>query len=447
MIPDCIDPQAGGLLRGIMTTCASENDSLDDDDIEGPAVILAVDPSAYSGDDEEGIFDLYLSRLHWSSCPACRHEFPDAPETFGQIVSGLKDRLREVLTQYKDDFQERRDSLLATGEHAEIIARLAIAFDAVNQVIGDADFLELMSPEMGEERSWETISSEFMRSLEPDVLYFFWATKFAINLVAPETKITSQDFQRVHTIIVNSGLEANALLQIIESAAHYASSSQTGTINGGAMPPGSSEESWQDAVDSLKAGQMEIIRLIEHNRRRAHEYESYLIAQLESALYSRLHEKTQRALQVAEYLYSINQEPDGFGINALTMVQAYENELKVRVIGPLLSELLAAGEQNYSIKGCKKPLICDGEVPERSMALGNLVLYLKNDSKMREKIKARGFDVETIAKDAEWINSPRNKVAHRFGCDRALADELRQRILCPTDLLSRFHPTVGKTPQ
>ena len=58
----------------------------------------------------------------------------------------------------------------------------------------------------------------------------------------------------------------------------------------------------------MKAGQMELVRLIEQNRRPAVAYEPYITAQLGQPLYSRLHEKTQRAIQLSEYLYNINQE-------------------------------------------------------------------------------------------------------------------------------------------
>lgn len=193
----------------------------------------------------------------------------------------------------------------------------------------------------------------------------------------------------------------------------------------------------------MKAGQMELVRLMERNNRPAAEYEPYIIAQLGTHLYSRLQEKTQRAIQLSEYLYNINREPDGFSLTAISMAQGYENELAIRVIWPFVNELLAAGTQAYDAQGMsKEPLIRWGKVRLRGMTLGSLAWYLEKDPVMRGKISQLGFDADTISKDAAWVGNLRNKAAHDFACDRSTTDDLRRRILCHNSILSHLHPSA-----
>lgn len=202
-----------------------------------------------------------------------------------------------------------------------------------------------------------------------------------------------------------------------------------------------------DSLDSLKSGQMEIIRLIEHDKRPAAAYERHIAAQLGELLYSRLHQTTQRALQLVEYLYNINREPDGFAPLAEGMAYAYINELTIRVIWPFVYELQAAGTQTYDAQGkSKEPLIRWGKVRKRSMTLGSLAWYLGNDPVMQSKVSERGFDPEAISKDAVWVNEIRNEAAHEWVKDRRLADKLRGRILRPDDILSRLHPMLQLPP-
>jgi hypothetical protein len=271
--------------------------------------------------------------------------------------------------------------------------------------------------------------------------------------------------QRMRMAVANSQLEPETLFSIIQTAAvaygiifgvpseaMAASEAPAGwaqkalrapeskTLQG-ALPQWKTDlDNIGDSLDSLKAGQMEIVRLFEQNRRPATAYEPYLAAQLGEPLYSRLHQMTQRALQVVEHLYNVNQEPDGFALAAIRMAQGYENELNVRVTGTIVIELLTAGVQTYDAQGkSKEPLIRWGK-PNKHTTLGSWAWYLGRDPIIRSKVSERGFDADAIAKDAGWVSEVRNKAAHDFACDRTLADELRRRILCRDGILSRLHP-------
>ena len=201
---------------------------------------------------------------------------------------------------------------------------------------------------------------------------------------------------------------------------------------------------FHDFEDSMKAGQMEVLLRIEQNSRSAAALDPVIAERLGAPLYSRLHVRTQRALQLAEYYYKMNQEPDGFAPTAMTMAQGYENELNVRIIGPLVVELLAAGTETYDAQGkSTNPLIRRGKPSKSSLTLGNLGWYLREDPVMRGKVSALGFDVEAISKDVALVGALRNKPAHDFSCDRTVADELRRKILSPDGVLRRLHPTVA----
>jgi hypothetical protein len=196
--------------------------------------------------------------------------------------------------------------------------------------------------------------------------------------------------------------------------------------------------------DSMKAGQMEVLLRIEHNSRSAAALDPVIAERLGAPLYSRLHLRTQRALQLAEYYYKMNQEPDGFAPTAMMIAQGYENELNVRIFGPLMLELLASGTETYDAQGkSTNPLIRRGKASKNGLTLGNFAWYLREDPVVRSKVAALGFDVEAISRDVGLVGALRNRPAHDFSCDRTVADELRRKILFPDGVLRRLHPTVA----
>jgi|GEM_PF-4043945 len=204
------------------------------------------------------------------------------------------------------------------------------------------------------------------------------------------------------------------------------------------------KQDFHDFADSMKAGQMEVLLRIEHSSRSAAALDTAIAERLGAPLHSRLHARSRRALQLAEYYYKMNQEPDGFAPTAMMLAQGYENELNVRIIGPLVMELLAAGIETYDAQGkSTNPLIRRGKPSKSSLTLGTLAWYLREDPVLRSKVSELGFDVETLSKDVALVADLRNKPAHDFSCDRAVADELRRRILCPDGLLRRLHPNVA----
>jgi hypothetical protein len=473
MVPDCIDPTVGGWLREIMNQPIPET----------------------VGWCHHDFSELWDARLHWSGCPACRTEFAGALPVFKEIGAGLENRCRSALSWLRDKFLQKKNSFLTSANdlasaHTEVIIELAAAEqDVFNYVIQGQEVLSFGASNASRRGSEASLWSrgdtslsycrdcqDFISSLQPDVQQFVFAVACSRDLFIPvwewmdssvETGVFKYEdlWERMHTAITTSDLHPATLLSIIENASIGYSISSGGWPTGGVAmvgqknsPPMMAQETLQDvrqewksdfddmrdSLDSVKAGQMELMRRIEHNNRPAEAYEPYIVAQLGAPLYSRLQEKTQRALQLAEYFYHINHEPDGFSLTGLTMAQGYENELFIRIIWPFVSELLAAETPTYPAKGPSKgkPLILTGKYQEKR-TLGDLGWYLKNDITMRDKVSALGFDVETISTDVALVSILRNEPAHNFSCDRAVADDLRRRILCSDGVLSRLHPEVA----
>jgi len=469
---DCIDPKEGDFLRGIMEMSAED---------------IRDENRRHCG-------DLLNARLHWNGCPSCRAEFGGLPPLFQQIGLELQKGCGAVVSEFRDEFIKEKNSIMAQGNdsaraYAQVILALAMwKEDVLIWVNSGQATVSLVAPSIsrgGSARSsYGAMESslaqcqdcrDFVSSLHPDVQQFVFAVACSDDLfgavyesMQSEKQPTLEEIARYYDVLKSrmheaiAALHPGTLFSIIERASIAYSSDLEGWPKGSlstAIQTASARETqatqetkslrgflqeWKqdfdDLGDSLKAGQMELVRQIEHNRRPAAAYEPQIAARLGEPLYSRLHQQTQRALQLVEYLYSINQEPDGFALFAVKIAQGYENELLLRIVWPFVNELLAAHTQTYDAGGIsREPLIRYGKFSER-MTLGSLARYLKKDPTMRGEVSGRAFDVEAISKDAEWVSGVRNKAAHDFACDRTLADELRRRILSHDGILSRLHP-------
>jgi hypothetical protein len=414
------------------------------------------------------------------------------PDIIRQIALEFERMFASDLSCMSEEFVRQKRSLLMApagldNAYVGIIGRLLEAYEEVQ--IGFAHGNHLTPALYGVDADWPPDWSgeqsllfhsahrctEFFRSLEPDVQHFVVIVTLCFSMLRSIFEKVqgalppAEEQQRVHTAIANSGLSPSAFVVTLELAAKaYCDSvkvpSTTSVLTDGSpnlLAPQDrnllqsffefKEELKQDfdnALDSLKAGQMETIRLIEHNQRPAAAYEADIVAQLGASLYLRLEETTRSGLQLSEYLYHINsQEPNYFQSPVMQLALAYENELTVRVIYPFVSELQSAGEETYDGHGVsREPLLIGGKVPGKCMMLGNLARYLRKDPLMRSKISARGFDVDAIAKDAISIASVRNRAAHEPVCERAVADDLRLRMLCRDSVFSRLHPLAATGP-
>lgn len=195
-----------------------------------------------------------------------------------------------------------------------------------------------------------------------------------------------------------------------------------------------------DATDSLKAGQMEILRALQ-NRRRASEFLPLVESRL-GAVYTKLHCETQRLLALGEYFLSINQaEPDAMNPVVLHQAKACENELYMRIFGPYLLKLFTEGTRDYPADGSSSaPLIRSGKEQPDSMTLGIYSWYLKNDFILRSWIKSHShLNPDALEKESFWISRKRNDAAHKADFKQYDAAIFQSRVYSPQGLLASLH--------
>jgi hypothetical protein len=195
-----------------------------------------------------------------------------------------------------------------------------------------------------------------------------------------------------------------------------------------------------DAADSLKAGQMEILRALQ-NRRRATEFLPLVESRL-GAVYTKLHCETQRLLALGEYFLSINQaEPDAMSPVVLHQAKACENELYMRVFGLYLLKLFTEGTREYPADGSSSvPLIRSSKEQPNSMTLGTYSWYLKNDFMLRSWVKSHlHLNPNALEKESFWISRKRNDAAHKTDFKQYDAAIFQSRVYSPQGLLASLH--------
>ena len=219
---------------------------------------------------------------------------------------------------------------------------------------------------------------EFIASLEPEVQHFVFASTLSFELLRPmwekvglppreDPRIVEERLAEAHALlagtpdaeptqepvlnlqeclrqaIADSGLEPKVLWEIIDSAA---SKHVAGSETAGPEPAWirKFEDDFDNFSDSIKATQMEAVRLSERSLRKAADYRSEVIARVEPWLYSQLHEETQQQLNMAEYLYDINrQEPRYCHGPVMSLALAYENELMLQLGWPIVKKMADSG--------------------------------------------------------------------------------------------------------
>ncbi|MGO8758757.1 MAG: hypothetical protein ACLQG3_11595 [Terracidiphilus sp.] len=194
-----------------------------------------------------------------------------------------------------------------------------------------------------------------------------------------------------------------------------------------------------DATDSIKAGQMEILRELQ-SRRNAREFLPLVESRL-GKVYSTLHQMTQRLLARGEYFLSINQaEPDAMNVVVLDQAKACENELYMRIFGPFLLKLFTDGVKDYPADGTSKwPLIRNGKEQPRSLILSTYCWYLKNDSQLRSWIESTlHVHLPTLVNEAYWISDKRNLAAHEADFKQYDAAIFQARVYSAQGLLANL---------
>ena len=427
--------------------------------------------------------DIWETRWHWNCCPACRNEFPSLPVVLEQAGRKMEQVYAASLGLMKNHFLAEKISL-ATGisdgdVYPAMIAALAWAEEQVHSELHHA-LMNAAALYRGTDVEFDTWSRpllshcrEFISSLEPDVQHFVFASTLSFGLLKPlwerieppdsrtyqeklaelraklakgpatestqEPVLSSQE--RLRRAIADSGFEPKVLWETIDAAA---SAHVAGRETGGQWTR--KFEEIFDNFDSIKATQMEQVRLSDSNIRKAADYGPEVAARVGTWLYSQLHESTQQQLNAAEFLYNVNRQEPRFGHGAvINLALACENELNLRLTWPIVNDLVKSGVETYPAgekdgKQPERPLIAKGHIQDKNMAIGSMRWYLKFHADFRKRAIALGFDPDPISRDIDEVTKGRDKAAHRPVCELAEADKLRSLILRSDGILSRLHP-------
>jgi hypothetical protein len=183
----------------------------------------------------------------------------------------------------------------------------------------------------------------------------------------------------------------------------------------------------EDNFDSLKAGQMEGLRLQKRNVFQHSEVEDDLINYIGKPLFGRLRSETQRHLVKAELSFRRHKEEQEFRPSIFDFHRAYECEFRYRISVPLGQKLISGSSKDYPLGECERKLVVDGKFNGR-ITLGEQLWFLLNDKLVRNIVSSMGFDVDAIHRSASRLVKARNDVAHdRSPLDKT-AGEVRESM-------------------
>jgi hypothetical protein len=431
---------------------------------------------------ETYIRDIEEAREHWSACEQCRGMLPEAENHLKFIEDELLRRIRVNIEQFYHRHCASENTLTANrntanpltasctvnfleapmeatpvlrvqtrvkpkepDENTQRLLLLAEAGQAVQaqlQVMNDNWGLDYFHLLRTDSEYSSTKCGPLISSLPYNTQLFVYQSILAMDSVEDcETETVIQLGSRLHTLVVNA---APAFTKAFPEQ-----HSPAGVGNSRALEADRSrllrvcdnlEQHLDDVADSLKAGQMEMIRRWEKSGARAKDMEPYLDMSL-GPLYPRLAGSTKRELQLAEYYYSQNQEPDDFTPAVMSFHRAYEAEFKLRVLAPLEARLNAEGMRDY---GDERPrLMVKGRL-NPSLGLGQVLHYLHDDMTVSKYVKELGFDVDKIYRRSSELNNARNQAVHGQQHTRKNAEAMRNLLLGQPSILSHlFKETVA----
>jgi hypothetical protein len=429
------------------------------------------------------------ARTHWRSCSSCKAEFPHANNQFAELTTELWNDIRSKVERLRHLYISQRHSGLANEQvasvspYATIIAGLLQAGEDVQYELGFvteyggiADFWIHFDHDDAEAAGANRNAAVFIRSCSSEVQEFIFASILAKELLSTPYALAAEidDSDTIATTsyidayldirlrrerkiadwLSKSGLSLRVFDECIatsakkllreylrrDAAAPNPFSSRVTVDPAATAAIDDLRRDFRDFEDSMKAGQMEILRVFDRNRGRAEEAEAMLRNALGENLYTTLDDVTRRALQLGEYFMAINSETDGFSAAIVYFSKAFENELKVKLVDPLVAKFLKRGILFYDGNGnCKSPLIQNGKRNPR-LTLGPIRWFLANDTDVKSASVELGLDPFEIAQAIGTFSKLRNEAIHSELSDRHEADHIRGLLLSPIGLFSKLQP-------
>jgi len=431
------------------------------------------------------LIDLDDLRQHWLACDKCQGTMPEAPNHLSFIENELLRHVRVNIETLYHRYRLAEHNLLA-GIEGENLSPLESAANftersTVEERVGPIQFVKvrptkqtepdietkrlLLLADVGEDVRWQVQAMNDSYGLDTFHLIYdlneFSSTRFGEFFAG-----FSIDVQR---FVVESILAADSIWQIdsktviemgyrlyelvVKAAPEFVKTCAASHGPLTAVEPDSRladqdslrelgqklEQYLEDMADSLKAGQMEMMRKWNSFGTRASDLEPQIEVCL-GPLYSRLSVATKRNLQLAEYHYSYNPEPDDFTASIVDFYRAYEEEFKYRLLLPIETLLQQRGQKVYCDDRYR--LLIDGKL-NRSLTLGTALHFIQNDPNIYKVVKELGFNADRICERCRQLTKLRNDAVHGKGHSREDAESVRSLLLGQPSILADLFKESG----
>jgi hypothetical protein len=428
----------------------------------------------------------YLAELlnHWRHCERCQILLPEAVAQISRIESTWLFQIRRAIEQLRQDYDSEKQQLIreesvrreaetksfdeshppdkdgiiefdvawaqAESEapspeqrlHREFLILLRAKGEAIREQLEDMndsaglDYFRLVSQDGFCEYS-SRLCGPLIASLPKETQNFV----FRAILSADISLLFEDGYPLKSELAIHSIVERAApgfLREYFESEKPNTDQDDPPTMNSDEHRPSSAvsktierlSSDLKDVGDSLKAGQMETIRILEQKRHQTSEIMEDLQNLLGKQLFTSLCTETRRYLQMGERYFRRGTELDDFVPSIHNFQRAFECEFGQRISRPLAQKLVQKGFNQYGLKGGRVPQLIQGGQLNR-LGLGQQLSYLREDKSVREMLSGMGFEVDAIVDTGLALNKTRNKATHGSDCSHAEASRVRDIMLGP----------------
>lgn len=419
-------------------------------------------PRLLTGEENTHLQDLECHRRHWDVCSKCQTSYPDALQGIDQIERHIISYVHQWLESYYHRYRSEEQGEIArvkeeelrgfssmpnTMESEEISLEISAPRPDANQEL-HARLLRLqasagfriteelnnistvghdgfrVADEYGE--FGDFTSKHFTRillSFPKEIQVFIFQSRLAADLLDS----IGGEFSSFAAFTLYRAVEHAApsfLAQYLEENTEDGFSAKQDVdeipLQSGLSPKwimerlASLEQNVEDVGDSLKAGQMEIIRRYDAKAKdpiRMEEIEKGLIASISHDTWERLDSLTRRGLQLAERRHAEITEPDTYYSVVGDYGRVYENELMclLKAIATSLSGIIE--HDPLPDPSGAPPLVIKGRLNTR-LTLGNALIYIKKNKDVRTVLTEMGIDPSGILGPGFRILHLRNIAAH-----------------------------------
>jgi hypothetical protein len=396
---------------------------------------------------------------HWKECGSCQSDFPESRSRLISLRRDLEKEVRDRISFLRKSYLAAKYSAEANDNEdtqCEILAHLAATGDRLEEILWSTNtsevpfmgFSPILAVNVGSDDSELSDilagAMEFFKTLSQEEQEFVAAATGAVelfdrSLTGNGTDATPEDedpdarrlrmYQHVMTdsslspAIVRTALELGAesivkeYLQKVATITSRRPSPVSPSAHKEPLAHSGLDEFRRDLLgqlddfsDSMKATQMELVRLLEERHERL-DPDPYLVEALGIELWSKLSDATKRLLRTSELDYRSPRTGLDEHVSTMLLVQAYETEFLDRIKTPLLKRLLEERQTDFPPQS-KIKLTENGRPNNRVTSLQ--VLHLVGDHpRLQELLRARGFDPIQLLATGRPVMELRNRVVHQ----------------------------------